>query len=200
MMSDDVNGTLGRMYKAFSSVFNSETRGTFFNDNLAFEDADRFSYKNTSSSSPIPSYLQPLFRDKWGHLIPSSVFLQSSISRQGVTFSKRSISEGDSLVIIGSTRQWKACRIVDIIVIPTRHGSDSPYVVAEPYAALSASDKAVDCFRRYPYAGRLVHNRTEGQFLAKASEILCHFAATPVKIAQIKGDCLHVLPLLRVSS
>ena len=200
MMSDGVNGTLGRMYKAFSSIFNSETRGTFFNDNLAFEDTDQFSYKNTLSSSSIPSYLQPLFRDKWGQLIPPSVFFQNSISRQGVTFSKRGISEGDSLIIIGSTRQWKACRIIDIIVVPTRHGPDSPYVVVEPYSALSAGDKASDCFRRYPYAGRLVYNRTESPFLVKASEILCHFAATPVKIAQIKGDCLHVLPLFRVSS
>lgn len=200
MASDNVHNTLGRMYKAFASVFDSETRGTFFNDTRAFETRDHFEYKNKTTHTALPAHLHTLFRRYWGQSTPALVLLQSSIQRFSMSFSKHSTSPGDSMVIVGTLEQWQACRITDIIVIPSGKGIvGEPYLIVEPYTALSSKDVKHDRYRQYPLAGRLFYDQIGDPVIVKANKILCHFAVTPIRVNEIDSQCLHVHPLYRVS-
>ena len=105
------------------------------------------------------------------------------------------------MVIIGTMQEWKACRITDIIVDPSENGvAADPYLVIEPFVKLSSKEAKKDCYRKYPFAGRLFHENIGTREVARASAILCHFAAAPVFVNGMDGSFLHVLPLQRVST
>ena len=72
------------------------------------------------------------------------------------------------------------------------------FLVVETYARVTESDSKHDPYKRYPHAGRLFRNEVHETLMVKAQDVLCHFAGTPVHVPKIKGEVLHVLPLLRV--
>lgn len=198
---EDVQHSLSHMHHAFTTIFDDETRGTFFSDVLALDNESTYVYKNHTTHSTLPSQLQSMLRRHKVQIISARVLLQSSISRFGASFSIHSLAPGDSMVIIGTIEKWSAARITDIFVAQLAHDkAPDVFLVVETYCPLSHKQAQHDKFLRYPLAGRLFLDRIAETSIVKAEQILCHYAATPMKIDKIGADCLHVLPLLRVST
>ena len=104
------------------------------------------------------------------------------------------------MVIIGTTEKWSPARITDIFVAQLSHqGKLGVFLAVEVYCPLSHKQAQHDKFLQYPLAGRLFLDRISETSVVRAEQILCHYAATPMRVDQIGADCLHVLPLLRVS-
>lgn len=104
------------------------------------------------------------------------------------------------MVIIGTVEKWSAARITDIFVTsPRLEKTGELYLVVEIFSPLSHKQAQNDRYLRYPLAGRLFLNRISETSVVRADQILCHYAATPMKVDQIDTECVHVLPLLRVS-
>ena len=188
------------MRQAFTTIFDDETRGTLFNDILAFNLESDYTYKNHTKYSALPPHLQTILRSDRLRLPSVKVLFQSTISRFGMSFSTHTTASGDSMVIIGTVEKWSAARITDIFVTSPR--PDKPgelYLAVEIYCPLSHKQAQHDKYLRYPLAGRLFLNRISDSLVVKADQILCHYAATPMIIDQIEAECIHVLPLLRVS-
>lgn len=201
MGHEDVQRSLSHIHHAFTTIFDDETRGTFFNDVLALDTELTYVYKNHTSYSTLPTQLQSILRHHQVQTTSARVLLQTSVSRFGASFSIHSLAPGDSMVIIGTTEKWSAARITDIFVAQSVHRkAPEVFIAVEIYAALSHKQAQHDKFLRYPLAGRLFLDRILETSIVRAEQILCHYAATPMKIDQIGADCLHVLPLLRVSS
>ena len=194
---DDIQDSLRTMRQAFTAIFDDETRGTLFNDMLAFNLESEYTYKNHTEYSALPPHLQAIARSERLQLPSIKVLFQSSISRFGVSFSTRTTASGDSMVIIGTVEKWSAATITDIFVTSPRPGKPGElYVVVEIYCPLSHKQAQHDKFLRYPLAGRLFLNRISETLIVKADRILCHYAATPMSVDQIGSECIHVLPLL----
>ena len=201
MGHEDVQCSLSHMHHAFKTILDDETRGTFFNDVLSLDTESSYTYKNRTTYSTLPSQLQSILRRDQVHITSPRVLLQSTILRFGASFSIHSLAPGDSMVIIGTFEKWSAARITDIFVAQlAHHKAPEVFLAVEVYCPLSHKQAQHDKFLRYPLAGRLFLDRISETSIVKADQILCHYAATPMKIDQINADCLHVLPLLRVSS
>lgn len=185
------------MYNTFSSVFDSEHRGTFFNDISRFDIATEFTLSNRTTYTRIPSHIQSFFSSRFNQARPMQVLMQQSIARLGSTFSPSRISPGNSNIIVGSTTDWNVCRILEIFSFQSE-GSFDVYLVVERYAPLTPREAKVDPYRRYPHAGSLVHSKVQDTLIVKATDVLCHCATTPVVVPGVGETSLHVLPLIRV--
>lgn len=199
MGHEDVQQSLGRMHQAFRNVFDEETRGTFFNDYWTSGFEEGYMFKNRTVYSTLSPHLQDIAKGSPIQLRSTRVLYQTSISRFGMSFSTNRFAPGDSMVIIGTVERWSPARITDIFVTSTLDGFSEPYLVVETYAPLSSKQTRYDRYREYPLAGHLFLNKISNTSIVKASEILCHFVATTIEVDQINVECIHVLPLLRVS-
>ena len=197
MNSDEVRKPLERMYNEFSSVFDADVRGTFLNDIAWFDSSSNFTLNNLTTYTPTPLRLRSLLAAR--DLSPSRILIQKSIKHLGMTFSTSQVSPGNSRVIIGSVTSWVASKITDIFAVPIgKEQSMEIFLVVETYARVSTREAKDDPYKRYPHAGRLFRNEVHETSMVKAQDVLCHFAGTPVYVPKIKGEALHVLPLLRV--
>ena len=160
MGHEDVQRSLSHIHHAFTTIFDDETRGTFFNDVLALDTESTYVYKNHTSYSTLPTQLQSILRHHQVQTTSARVLLQTSVSRFGASFSIHSLAPGDSMVIIGTTEKWSAARITDIFVAQSVHRkAPEVFIAVEIYAALSHKQAQHDKFLRYPLAGRLFLDR-----------------------------------------
>lgn len=209
-----MNKTLPKLQRVFSSVFEGDHRGTFLNDILAFEDDESFKLRNSSNTS----ILEPQYRDLlWRYSgTPETrvgsihqVYMQSSIEVQGVTYSTVQTSPGNSCIVYhdpGSpSSSWRAGRIVSIFLRKSSHTGTTapaglPLFVVHEYVPLSDQDTIHDFYRKHGSSGgRIFYARQGVLTLLSIRDVLCHFACTPLTIDGIEEDCVHVLPLNRVS-
>ena len=205
--TDEIKSALPKIQHAFSTAFQNDRRGTLLNDMFAFESVDAIVYKNTSNSTPLPrEYRDLLVRYRGTPRIGSShyVYLQPSIQVHGMMFSPEQTSYGNSLVIYRptshSTDRWHAGKIISIFLQKQRSGSviGPPFLVVRSFVPLGVDEAVHDHYRKFgDSGGRLFYDRHGGIVMLSLEDVLCHFASTPMQVAAIKGDCIHVLPLSR---
>ena len=200
---------------AFQQFFEEGGRGTLLNDMLAFHE-QKVAIQNTTRFTRLKRDMEDRLRARLRHdgLIgaePSSVLgeevlLQPSITRRGVRFCPNSTSVGDSQVVFGDfpNGQWAAGNIKEIVVWPHRIADQvefRAFVIVEALLPLSPEHAAYDTYRAFrSVAGMLYYKRTT-EILIALDDIVCHYASTPRPAGQfpIPYDCVHVLPLDRVS-
>ena len=179
---------------------------------FAFEN-DSVVYKNTTTSTLLSrEYRDLLVRYRGMPRVGASryAYLQTSIEVHGVTFSPEQTSYGNSLVVYqprshGPTSSWLAGKIICIFLSKQISGSDGipigpPYLVIQPFVPLGTKDAAHDHYRKFgDSGGKLFYNREGSTVIVSLEDVLCHFACTPIQVPSINGDCIHALPLSRVS-
>lgn len=171
-------------------------------------------------SALFPSFLTLLNRESgWDHYVDEmqlhrfneqqcflrrKAMLCSQACVNGVTFKAFNVSENNSNAIVRHDEgRFFAARIVDI-VLHERYDEDAfraePFLVVQRLQSLQGHARAKDPYRRYVHAGGyLCGHGLAAPEVVRAEQLVSHFAKTPMRVAGIEEDCIHVLPLDRVS-
>lgn len=204
-----------QLVPAFQQSFGVRNRGTLLNDMLAFNEKDA-DIQNSTRLTRLKRGMENRLREKLRHrgligdgphsALGEEVLLQRSITRRGVRFCPKSVSLGDSQVVFGDlpNGRWGAGNIKEIVVWPRRNAGQVEYYtffIVEELLPLSSQHAGYDTYRAYhTLAGMLWYKRTTESLIA-FDDVVCHYACTPRPAGQfsIPHDCVHVLPLDRVS-
>lgn len=212
-LPDDIGELLGPI---FCRVFDGDSRGTMLNDALAgiTPDAiDDTAYANSKRFMKLSERThrmleERLHKEQHSHLPPKRILREPVLFQQSVTHLARRYSTfrtslGDSRVIYGDFPHgdWAAGRITHIFVWSQSGREDTVYLVIEPLSPLRSIDIKFDRYRTYPLAGgKLFYNRfTPETALITLDEVVAHFAGTTYYVGDLPHECIHVLPLDRVS-
>jgi hypothetical protein len=214
---DQLHPIIGEYEKAFTA----DIRGTFINDNLAFDEhfvqqEERVLW-DTSKLPVLPKATRKLLHE-WitvhdpqcitEGLVPSTGYIRTKIGRLGQTFQVHSASVGDSNILFDYStdgHSWSAGSI-NSMFSHTRYGpgglcKTQTFIVVHPYAPLSDDHALVDPFRQPEVCkagGRLFYNRFgQSPSLIAVDDIHCHFAFTPIDLPTIDEEVINVLPLDR---
>ena len=141
------------------------------------------------------------------HLNPYVLPLNDFKDR-GVRYCVAQMSSGDSHIIFvrKGGQRWKAGRIVKMFRYYQyeRDGFSrftQVFFLVEEYCRLTEEDAKHDPYRKFPVAGgQLLYNtcRQEPRLLT-VDDILCHCAIIPRRLPGANVECIHVLPLDKVS-
>ncbi|KAF7789598.1 hypothetical protein EIP86_000544 [Pleurotus ostreatoroseus] len=129
----------------------------------------------------------------------------SRLSSLGVSYrcAKDSHKDSNILFSVAEPPRERAGKI-EVLFCHTRlsdHGDvTESFLIVRPHLELNDKDSKHDPYRQYKWAGgRICYDRTEPTpAIIRPSQILSHFAKTPMTIEGIAEPCIHVLPLNRV--
>ncbi len=163
---------------------------------------------NSRAGREVYVDVRRLRRDPDLHQLWNDAFHVPSVYVNGVSFRCSRDSSTDSNVMYwadSSQTKMVPGRIQSIFSYAHRDldgcSIEGTYLSVLPYAELSEQDLTHDVFRTYPYVGgRLYYDRHLPMVVISLEEVVSHFARTPVKIAEIPTQCVHVLSLDKVSS
>ncbi|KAI0069623.1 hypothetical protein K474DRAFT_1572835, partial [Panus rudis PR-1116 ss-1] len=198
---------------ALNKVWHSDSRGTLLNDILSWSDDTSFVYRNHSPANLsalhrrlLHAHLHPTEHEDGGPngLLPHRALYQTSVKRFGMSYATSTTAIGDSHIVFedGVPRARRYGRISSIFIdhISQNQGKDRIYFVVEPFAELTQEDREYDHYRTFSgVGGQLSYDRCEEPLVISSQQVICHFACTRMKVYGIKSNCLHVLPLDRVS-
>lgn len=204
-----------RLLPQFERVFDEGGRGTLQNDIRAFhtqpqqlENTTRFTRLRPADDTRLRARLRADGVITAAYDIPGQeVLLQRSVTHRGVRFCTKSTAAGDSQIVFGDLAKgtWQAGKIAQIIVWPRRLRQGEmeyhTFVEVEALHPLSPEDAEADPYRPYPFvAGRLYYSEASSTMIG-FQDIACHFArvSRPKEHTGLGHDCIHVLPLDRVS-
>jgi hypothetical protein len=213
MICEKLPPDLSDIKDAFLSTFDDSTYGNLLHDTSLFSSwSTQYTsaqYQNTETSTKLDDDLYLLLKSAYQYAAPYAL-CQQSIIFQGLNFSTIQNSPRDSYVIHGdlSAGNWCASYITAIVVYLREHTGDKEdrvLVVLDSYEMLTAAEVVQDPFHRrwpdYPdVVGRLFKKSISGRkTAADLRDVVCHYAHTPMTVPQISGECIHALPLDRVS-
>lgn len=205
---------------SYEKTFDADIRGTFINDDLAFDinfskDEETPTWKDSQLSNLEPEPYKLLKR--WiqdhdphyisGGTIARTAYVRKKIGRLGQNFQPKSASVGDSCVIFNRPdRHWSAGSI-DSIFSHTRHTTPGhrktqTFLLIKEYTALTPEHAVLDHYSDFPEAGgRLFYKRFESApLLLPIDDIHCHAAFAEEVLSQINEKLVMVLPLNKVNS
>ncbi|KZT08857.1 uncharacterized protein LAESUDRAFT_617409, partial [Laetiporus sulphureus 93-53] len=124
----------------------------------------------------------------------------------GITYRPHNVAPKDSNIIFSSphTAHTQAGRIINIFLHQHRdvHGKlvEESFVSIESLQELTELDRLSDPYSNFPgVGGKLYYNAYSSDInVVRPSNIISHFAKTPMEVQGIKRSCIHVLPLDRV--
>lgn len=206
----------------YEKRFMADIRGTFINDNLAFDEhflqLEEKVHWNNSNLPVLPKKTQELLRG-WiakhdplcftNGFIPSTGYTRSKIGRLGQIFQIHSASVGDSKVLFTDSTDGQSLLAgsINSIFSHTRYDPGGQrmtqtFLIVDKYTRLSDGHVLADPYRQPDICkagGCLFYNRFDtSPLLIHVNDIRCHFAFTPLKITDIDEEVIHVLPLDRV--
>jgi hypothetical protein len=199
--------------------YGRDIRGTFRNDNLAFDESFMALKENVTWSDRDLSDLSDLhylLLQRWisAHGIASpytvrpSAFVQSKVKFLGRTLQTYKASRRDSYIMFRTSPSSSTAGCIQDIFSHTRKMPDGSSVtktffIVQEFCSLTPEHAARDVYRDFPIvAGQLFYNRlVDEPTIVTAEEIVCQFACTEEdSIFGIPEPCLHVLPLDKVFS
>jgi hypothetical protein len=196
---------------SFIETFESDGRGTLPNEIGSHFDRVA-TFRNTTKYTRLSDELYGLLCNRNPNDVPSQrALMQTSFEYRRATFSAKDHSKDNSYVIIGSypDAEWCAAQITEIIVQPRQgailEDSFDLVVVLKMFSMVNEHDASHDFYlaqNRHIGVGSLFYKKAQPQKqLANIQDIVCHFSCNPLpKIPGISRDCIHVLPLYRVST
>ncbi|KAL6303846.1 hypothetical protein BKA93DRAFT_734280 [Sparassis latifolia] len=204
----------------FISSFQSEHRGTLLQDMLAFEDPLGDPDLDNDELEKETRDFSRLGDQEWNALqswFAGHNFIRPHINRYVVRNKKLEVqddiykpvttSRGDSYIVFqrADDADWRAGRVVDIFTHSYRQENIDVrrnFLLVEEYIALEIRHIQFDPYRKFPFVGgRLFYDKVRDQLIVlEVDEITCHFAHTRRTTPSIDIDCVHVLPLNKVSS
>ncbi|KAJ3531570.1 hypothetical protein NM688_g7556 [Phlebia brevispora] len=129
----------------------------------------------------------------------------SELQIQGVTYTSAQTNPKDSHAIYNATSEGrKAAGQIQRIFQHTRKvDGDSfteTFILVRPYIDLNADDAQHDKYRQFSWAGGKLYyeDLAKDAVLIRPSQIVSHFAKTPITVAGIARRCIHALPLDRM--
>lgn len=200
----------------YEDTFRADIRGTFINDDLAFNELFQKQAQNVTWSitdeTPLSKNILTMLRRWISDRDPSvskdtttrSAFLRKKIGRLGQLFQTSHASLGDSNVVFGTGDDSWSAGVINSIFSHIRYGPDGSqktdtFLVIDEYAHLSPHDATADHFRDFAPAGRLFYRKFTGQqVLVNIDDVTCHFGSSELDIPEISSPCIHTLPLAKV--
>ena len=208
MQSADLPPVFHELQVAFAKAFESEARGTFWNDMWAFAPQGCHPMPGDKKEIPLPILIRERLSSGLLEGVPAAHYpgplvclTEESFAYRGMKFSVQANSPGNSYVIFKSPHDqpWSAGCIQMILYLPIRGTTYGPFFVIKPYLPLNLADARFDPYRKFPsVAGKLVYEDCRDLVVASFNDVLCHFAHTPFMSMNISRQCIHVLPLDRV--
>lgn len=132
--------------------------------------------------------------------------LTGDIFINGVTYRPKT-KDGNLLFRDSTTSAVCAAHLEYIVLYDAPHQADqsneqSVFLVVTRLVPLSEDDVSHDCYRKFGSSGGfLCYNQQSTSVEAiRPTQVVCHFARTVMSIKDIEHECVHVLPLNRVSN
>lgn len=214
----DIPPILHPIIEDFEDTFQADIRGTFLNDDLAFNDMFQKESQNktwdVTDETPLPKDIIALLHpwieshdpDAVGGTCPRSAFIRTKVARLGQLFQTPRTSVADSNVVFSHGSDTWSAGVVHSIFSHVRYRLDNShqmdtFMVVDEYVPLSSSDAVFDRFRDFAPSGRLFYQEfKEKKALINIDDIVCHFGSSEQGITDITSPCVHALPLNRVRS
>lgn len=212
----DIPPELHPIIEDYDDTFRADIRGTFINDDLAFnalyqKQAQKVTWSITDET-PLPKETLALLR-RWvsdrdpsvaADKITRSVFVRKTIGRLGQLFQTPHASKGNSNIVFDNGGGSWSVGVIDSIFSHIRYSANGSektdtFLVVDEYIHLSPDDAVSDHFRNFAPAGCLFYHKFTGQpVLVNIDDVTCHFGSSVLAVPGIDSPCVHALPLAKV--
>jgi hypothetical protein len=197
-------------------TFNSDIRGTFSNDSMAFDEMfnqedNVVSWKEKDLTLLPTEYYQLLQQwasqlDEKASVLRRYAFMRTSIRRLGQVFHTATSSPRDSCIVYKNCdSEWSAGRIRAIFSHTRCRDVDAnttdTFFIVDVYAPLSTAHAKFDNYRQFPVAGGSLfyHRFLPDPIILRDKDVFSHCVFTLEKVHNIDEQCVHVLPMDKVS-
>ncbi|KAJ3542467.1 hypothetical protein NM688_g5967 [Phlebia brevispora] len=200
------------MITAYEAMHDEDRRGTRICELLKEAQPSRARRKvieamlDDSVLELLLQWLENTGQPHTSNLSPRAVSL-SELQIQGVTYTGAQVNPKDSHAIYHPTfdnqKEQAAGQIQNIFRHTRQSNGDSfteTFILVRPYIDLNADDAQYDNYRRFSWAGGKLYyeDLAKDAVLVSPSQIVSHFAKTPITIEGIARRCIHTLPLDRM--
>lgn len=225
---DFLPDALHTLISLYENTFDTRLRGTVSEDILSFDKSfnlldehktwndSQLAHLSPESFHLLKTWIQNNDPGSRGRPISSSAYFRTTIIRLGQKFEISSISTTNSRVLYRRGRRansetpldWDAAIISQIFSHTRERGiygeKTQTFVVVTPYESLPETLLAdnKDPYRQYPIiANRLFCERlTNDMAIVPLEDVVCHFAYTPITLAEdFPMSCMQAHPLDKVS-
>lgn len=205
---DNLPSDLQDVADFFVRTFESDNRGTLGSEvGNYFEQV--ISFPNTTKTSLLSAELFRLLVNHADGAVPlHRALMQPYFDHRRARYAAQNHSELDSYIIFGdyTSGNWSAGQITDIIALRCISESSQTLelvIAIREFYRLAPADAAHDFYAAQGHAiGCLFYNRlANDKKLIEVKDLVCHFVKNPIiRVPGINADCVHVLPVFRVSN